>query len=427
MGASVLTSRLRELVGVDPLRPVIERQALMSTRPLIQLADELGGEVCELEGGCCVMVDRWYTPDTTHGQQRIGAYAEMMRRHVNHVSVLGPSRGVPRLSDTATLRFFDLETTGLAGGAGTYAFLVGCGTFEDGSFHTRQFFLTTYAAERPLLGAVARYLANAELLVSFNGRTFDAPVLETRYLFHRLAVPFSGVAHLDMLHASRRLWGGDEGCSLKVLEEMLAGVVRHGDIPGADIPARYVHYARTGDARPLGPVFEHNRLDLLSLAVLTSVAVRLVDDGARGTRDGRECLGLGRLFERVGLDDRATACYAHVASHRAETCRDIRLEALRRLARRMRRDGRHRDAAAAWRQILGVGVDQHPAFREAVHALAVHHEHRLKDLPTARGLAIRAVVTAVSETDQAQARHRLARLDRKLSANVERADVLFEG
>ena len=414
MDAPSLTTRLRDLVGVHPPGPADERQAHTPQRPLTHLADELGGEVCELEGGCCVVVDRWYTPDTAHGGHTIGVCAELMRRHVKHVAVLGPSRGVHELPDDPALRFFDLETTGLAGGAGTYAFLVGSGTFEDGSFHTRQFLLTSYGAERPFLGAVARSMANAEMLVSFNGRAFDAPILETRYLFHRLAVPFSEAAHLDMLHASRRLWGSDAGCSLRVLEEMLAGVVRHGDVPGAEIPARYLHFARSGDARLLVPVLEHNRLDLLSLAVLTSVAVRLVEEGAMGTRDGRECLGLGRLFERRGLNDRATTCYTQAASDRAKNCRDIRVEALRRLARRMRRDGRHRDAVEAWQQILGLGADEHPALREAVHALAVHHEHRSKDLQAARGFAIRAVVTAARERHQAQARHRLARLDRKL-------------
>jgi hypothetical protein len=257
-------------------------------------------------------------------------------------------------------------------------------------------------------------MANAAMLVSFNGRAFDAPVLETRYLFHRLAVPFSETAHLDMLHVSRRLWGSEAGCSLRVLEEALAGVARTGDIAGAEIPARYVHYARTGDARPLCPVFEHNRLDLLSLAVLASVALRLVEDGAASARDARECLGLGRVFERVGLDDRAAACYAHAASSRTTGSPEIRVEALRRLAREMRHQGRHRDAADAWQQMLALGGGGHPALREAVHGLAVHHEHRSKDLQAAHSFATRAFVTAASKALRARARHRLARLNRKL-------------
>jgi hypothetical protein len=175
-----------------------------------------------------------------------------------------------------------------------------------------------------------------------------------------------------------------------------------------------VHYVRTGDARLLCPVVEHNRLDLLSLAVLASVALRLVEDGATSTRNARECLGLGRVFERVGLDDRAAACYAHALSSRTKSSPAIRVEALRRLARGMRRQGRHRDAADAWQQMLALGGGGHPALREAVHGLAVHHEHRSKDLQTARSFAMRAFVTAASEAHRLRARHRVARLNRKL-------------
>ena len=414
MDPPALTSRLRELVGAGAQHAGRERDVSTVEHSLSRVTGILGGQLCELDGGFCVVVDRWYTPDTTHGGRTIGFCADAIRRYVKHLAVLGPSRGVEQPSNEPTLQFFDLETTGLAGGAGTYAFLVGCGTFVDGAFHTRQFFLTSYGAERPLLGAVAQWMANADMLVSFNGRAFDAPVLETRYLFHRLAVPFSKMAHLDMLHVSRRLWGSDAGCSLRVLEEALAGVARTGDIPGAEIPARYVHYVRTGDARLLCPVFDHNCLDLLSLAVLASVALRLVEEGAMSTRDARECLGLGQLFERVGLSDRATACYAHAASNRTKSSPEVHIEALRRLARGMRREGRHRDAADAWQQILAFGDGQHPALREAVHGLAVHHEHRSKNLQAARSFAMRAVVTAASETHRVQAHHRLARLDRKL-------------
>lgn len=416
MDPSALTLRLRELVGAGAgaRHARSEREIATAEHSLGHVASLLGGQLCELDGGCCMVVDRWYAPQIAHGDRTIGVCADAMSRYGKHLAVLGVSRGGQQPLEQSTVQFFDLETTGLAGGAGTYAFLVGCGTFVDGSFHTRQFFLTSYGAERPLLGAVAQWMANATMLVSFNGRAFDAPVLETRYLFHRRAVPFSEMVHLDMLHVSRRLWGSDTGCSLRALEEALAGVVRTGDIPGAEIPARYLYYARTGDARLLREVFEHNRLDLLSLAVLASVAVRLVEEGAMGTRDARECLGLGWLFERVGLNDRAAACYAHAASNPAKSSPEIRVEALRRLARRMRRDGRHRDAADTWRQMLALGGGQHPALREAVHALAVHHEHRSRDLQAAHHFAMRAVVTAATETHRVQAHHRLARLNRKL-------------
>jgi uncharacterized protein YprB with RNaseH-like and TPR domain len=215
-----------------------------------------------------------------------------------------------RASDSAAaggrMLFIDLETTGLAGGAGTYAFLVGFGWFEDASFRVRQFFLTSYAAEQVLLEEVTALAAQAGVLVSYNGKTFDLPLIETRFLFHRMAPPFGGLTHLDMLHLARRLWRprttGEslerEGqshttCRLSAVEESVLGHVRQGDVPGFEIPSRYFHYVRTGDARPLDEVFEHNRLDLLALAMLTATAATLLHAGPDAARTAREALGLG--------------------------------------------------------------------------------------------------------------------------------------
>jgi uncharacterized protein YprB with RNaseH-like and TPR domain len=431
MHNSAIVSRLRDLVGGAARETAIrvERAVNVAPRSLAHVTEALGGDIHEGQGGSCVVVDRWYTSETRHGDLTIGSCADITRRYMKDLSVLDAARrnGVDRVSDESAIHFFDLETTGLAGGAGTYAFLVGFGAFVGRSFFTRQLFLTGYGAEPPLLETVAKWITRAGVLVSFNGRTFDAPILETRYLFHRMAVPFAEIPHIDMLPASRRLWSREEGCALRVLEDAIAGVTRRGDVPGAEIPARYVHYARTGDARLLVPVFEHNRLDLLSLAVLTSIAVRMVGEGAEATRDAKECLGLGRLYERVGLDERATTCYARAASDQTQNSDGVRTEALRWLARRMRRESRHDDAAEAWQQILALGAAESPVMREAVHGLAVHHEHRSRDLRAAHRFALRAVAAAANETHRAQARQRLARLDRKLgveSKNVERA--LFE-
>ena len=209
--------------------------------------------------------------------------------------------------------FFDLETTGLGGGAGTYAFLVGCGWFDhDGGFVTRQYLLVRIAGERSLLALVAGELARAGALVSFNGKSFDVPMLETRYLYHRLEWAAAQLPHLDMLHVARRFWRGGtaagpdavaagSSCSLSALERQPLGTRRQGDVPGFEIPARYFHFVRTGDARPLQIVFEHNRLDLLSLAALTARALHLVRTGPGRRRDPREALALGWIYARAGL------------------------------------------------------------------------------------------------------------------------------
>jgi len=431
METSTLTSRLRRLVGVG-VRPAIVRPEGKTdavVRSVEHVTEVLGGMLRELEGGCCVVVDRWHTPEMFHGAFRIGQCAEHTRRAIDHLPVVGGTTplNTSRWGHAGTsILFFDLETTGLAGGAGTYAFLVGCGAFVEGAFHTRQFFLTGYGAERSLLAAVAEGMAGADVLVSFNGRTFDAPLLETRYLFHRVAVPFGGLPHIDMLPAARRLWSRAEGCSLRVLEA-LAGITRHEDIRGAEIPARYIHYVRTGDARLLVPVFEHNRVDLLSLAVLTSIAMGLVEQGAAATNGADQCLGLGRLYERARLHEQASTCYAQAASGHAAGSLDVRIEALRRLARRLRGARRYEDAAEAWQRILTLGAKEQALAREAAHALAIHHEHRSKDLHAARTFAVQAAGEATSQAHHAAARHRLARLDRKLGQeNSTRARALFD-
>jgi hypothetical protein len=371
----------------------------------------LGGDVCEIDGAHCLVVDRRYPPDAVYGAQTIGACAAVARRAAASLPLLA---GVPAGAAPSSVLFFDLETTGLAGGAGTYAFLVGCAAFAGDTFHTRQFFLTGYGAEPALLQAVARWMSPADLLVSFNGRTFDAPLLETRYQFHRAPVPFADRPHADLLLAARRLWDRGDGCSLRVLEEAIGGVTRHSDVPGSEIPARYVHYARSGDAGPLVPVFEHNRLDLLSLALLTARAADLVARGPAAAADAGECLGLGRLLARAGRLDEAAACDARAARDWPTAQPAVRGEALARLARRLRRTGRYLEAAEAWGALLALGLEAETTAREAARALAVHHEHRSKDLEAARAFAVRAARAAASDAHRSDARHRLARIDRKL-------------
>ena len=431
MSSSQLTSRLRDLVHAGAERHAVVRpEGLASPSGLLaHLKDVLGGDVREFERGACLIVDRCYAGDLRHGDLTISRCADTARRCLEHLSVLdAPGRQpIQTISEPPSILFFDLETTGLAGGAGTYAFLVGCGAFVEGAFHTRQFFLIGYGAERPLLAAVAAQMAGADVLVSFNGRTFDAPVLETRYLFHRASIPCGDRPHLDMLHVARRLWSSEAGCSLRTLEGALAGLSRQGDISGSEIPARYVHYIRTGDARLLAPVFEHNRLDLLSLAVLTTTAMELVERGAHSTRTARECLGLGQLYERAGIGDRAASCYAHAASGHVHGSREDRAEALRWLARRMRREHRHDEAAGAWQQILALDRTAERLTREAAHALAVHYEHRSHDLQAAHRYAVSAATAAATEADRVQARHRLARLERKLGLESGNSPALFEG
>ena len=148
----------------------------------------------------------------------------------------------------------DVETTGLVGGTGTYVFLVGLGTFEDSAFHLRQFFLAGLGGERAMLAAVAEVLAGCRALVSFNGRWFDLPLLETRLTLSRLPALHQGLPHLDLLYPARRLYRRRlPSCRLVSLEEALLGLEREDDIPGCAIPALYFDYVRRGEAGPCEP------------------------------------------------------------------------------------------------------------------------------------------------------------------------------
>ena len=240
---------------------------------------------------------------------------------------------------------------------------------------------------------MAAWAAAKGAIVTFNGKSFDVPLIETRYLFHRVPFPLEGMAHVDMLHPARRLWrargtidgGAEASCSLGTLERLLAGVHRVGDVPGFEIPARYFQFVRDGDARPLEAVLEHNRLDLVSLALVMARALTLIERGPGATRDAYECLGLARVYDNGGRCDDAEAAYVRSIELLNRVGRDPETcgEALRRLAWCRRRAGRVKEAAAAWQQLADLPRCPAQLRREAREALAIFHEHRARDLETA--------------------------------------------
>ena len=441
-----LSSRLRAIVRSTPKRELTyEPDTGRSEAPvdLDRVAEILGGRPLTTSFGNCLAIDRRYESSRWHGDVQIG---NCDLDDCNGLQLLDPKLSFRALEASADCSpaprtvFIDLETTGLSGGAGTVAFLVGCGYFDVGAFQVRQFLLTSYASERALLSALTEFFGGTDLIVTYNGKTFDVPVMETRWSFHRLPMPdFSqDVPHFDMLHPARRLWSsrnfGDAavaaGCRLTTLEKEVLGFRRIGDVPGVEIPARYFQFLRTGDPRPLEPVLEHNRLDLVSLAAVTGHALRLARAGDEACRNETEALALGRVLERALVFDRAEACYRRAADSSSV---DVRGEALYRLGLRYRRDRRFAAAACAWRDIVALtepaaarrkkGMSQLRQF--AAEALAIHHEHRERDLHAARELALFALHEDPPPPARADGlRHRLARLDRKIARN-RNAELFF--
>jgi uncharacterized protein len=438
---TTLSDRLRGVIGGG--LKVHERRGASFDAPAIDgsedpslresIAEVLDGVWHERSGQRFLVVDRMYVPGYRHGSMALA-------------DGLPPSDGVwPRLSLLANgpasnrLLFVDLETTGIAGGAGTYAFLVGCAWFAGGTFRIRQFFLSNFTAERALLEAVGDLGADAGTVVTYNGKSFDVPLIETRFALHRLPSPFGEMPHIDMLHPARRMWRQvvhkdvpysdrqkdvANPCRLITLEQQLCGYVREGDVAGFEIPARYFRYVHAGDPRPLAAVFEHNRLDLLSLALVTARAAQLLEDGPTAARSGREALGMGRLYERGGMMAEAKSSFAR-AIELGHADEELRAEALRAYAHVARRLRQYDEAADAWRRVLGLTACPRPIEREASEALAVHHEHRRRDFVSARDFTLRLLDVDENVTRRQAAEYRLARLDRKLESRAAQPALLF--
>jgi uncharacterized protein YprB with RNaseH-like and TPR domain len=427
--AIVQTERARSGVSVSADVPGAEdgAAAVVATRSAA-LAETLGGtwhESSEVESACLV-IDRLWDPWRSHGRRRIDECAIGQEAPVG---LFDPR--IAAVPDWASkLVFFDIETTGLSGGAGTIAFLAGCGWFTDEGFAVRQFLLTGPSGERALLELLERVFETASVLVTFNGRTFDVPTMEMRWAFHRQAAPTEDLPHFDMLPVARRLWGfrtapGGAGarsegasCSLTALERSVLRFHRMSDVPGFEIPARYFHFLRTGDAGVIDGVLEHNRHDLVSLAVLTAHALWLAEAGPDACREPVELVGLGRCYDRAGDVVRAEQAFARAASSEDHA---IRGSALAYLAESQRRSGRVDDAVRTWQRILEERVaaerDLAGHERRAAEALAIHLEHRAKDPAAARRYAesLHAAVAYGPARRREEVAHRIARLDRKIA------------
>jgi uncharacterized protein YprB with RNaseH-like and TPR domain len=397
-------------------------------------AAELGGSLVARDGGAVIVVEREYSAEALHGRSRIGDVVSAISEGRDAIAMLKqawPSTrehaGPGPVPSASGWLFLDLETTGLAGGAGTQAFLIGCAAIEGRSLCVRQFLLPGLEHERALLAEFTTHAEEMGGLVTFNGRSFDAPLIETRFLFHRAAFPLENTLHLDMLYPSRRLWKSrptpagpdpdDGSCSLSVLEKQVSGMHRVGDVPGFQIPSRYFRFIRDGDAGPLEAVLEHNRLDLISLAAVMARVIRLIEQGPSSTRTPQECLGLAKIYERAGAIDNAEATLLRAVdmAQRIGTEPEAHAEALRRLAWARRRTGRFREAADAWMALADLPRCSASLRREAREALAIYHEHRSRDLGTARSLVLDVLNDKPEGRRRDAAEYRLRRLERKIS------------
>lgn len=377
----------------------------------------LPGEIVDTEHGAFFLYQERHELGHRHGDQVLSSLLRCAPELPAYLA------GDGRLAhiDFRDLAFIDTETTGLAGGTGTYAFLVGVGVFEEDSFCIYQFFMRDYHEEPAQLHAVGELLDGLRAVVSFNGRSFDLPLIETRFIMNRQQPRLVDAPHLDLLSSARRFWRYRlESCSLGSLEREVLGVERtQADVPGWLIPSLYVEYARTGDAREMPRIFYHNAQDILSLVTLAARQCDLLsmplppDDEVAG----EDLYGLGRFLHELGWPDRAEVAFTHAA--RVAKVAGVREWAMRELAYLLKRQDRRAEALPWWRALA--------EERDAVYAceeLAKHFEWHEEDLGQALSWTRHGIVLVEAwpegparSDSLAALEHRLARLVRKTESS----------
>ena len=272
------------------------------------MEEYLTGEVVENEQGKHFQTEKLYEHHKRYGSVDVGSLIELPHDLLHAIS-----NGEVASSTPEEWAFLDTETTGLAGGSGTYAFLIGVGHITPAGFRVRQFFMRDYGEESSQLAAVAKFLESFKVLVTYNGKSFDQPLLETRYRMTRQRPPFARLQHLDLLHGVRRLWKlRFDSCRLVELENQVLGLERQGDLPGEMIPYVYFEYIRTQEAHRVVPILHHNVMDIATLACLTSIvpwAFHRDSMSAGRFQHGTELLGLARWLRKAGEWEQASALF----------------------------------------------------------------------------------------------------------------------
>jgi len=377
-----------------------------------RLADILGATPSRNKFGEHLLLRRWFS-------ESIGGDAPEGRLSETALRLLAPEAPASA-ADPEQWLFLDTETTGIVGGTGTYPFLIGVAWWDAGGLQVEQFFMREHSEEHSVLVALAERMAKRRVLVTFNGKTFDWPLLETRYNMTRIIRAVAPRAHFDFLHPARNLWRLRLGSArLSELEKHVLGWNRGADLMSEFIPQIYFDYLRGGSPDPLVPIFHHNQMDLRGLAGLALRTIEVLGDPEQHGRDALELFGASRICERRGETVRARTLYER--SIASELPPETERAARKFLARLAKRNGDHPAACALWEKMLGASREGFEAYEQ----LAIHYERRSGQPERAAELARRAlaelrranqlglIAGAAYRQSHARFERRLARLERK--------------
>jgi uncharacterized protein YprB with RNaseH-like and TPR domain len=382
------------------------------TRSSWPIEDVIAGRFQDTSGGPAFLVEEVYPQDYIHGTTKLGLQFQP--------NIIAAWAGNPAIAthDSSAFAFLDTETSGLAGGTGTFAFMVGAGRYTRQGFQIVQFFMRDPLEEPAMLLALEEFLAPCQSLVTFNGKSFDVPLLNTRYILQGWKPPFNELAHIDLLHLSRRLWRDRlPSRTLSNLEVHILGAQRsEEEVPGWMIPQIYFEYLRDGDARPLKRVFYHNAIDVISMAALLNHTTSLLEDPTNFPAiETLELAATARLYEELEQTSRAIQLYQQCLI--SDPPADLFLDTAQRLALIFKRQGDYHAAIPIWEAAAEAGGIY--AFEE----LAKYYEHYTRDYPQAIHWTQSALEYLLTPDCQAlsiqqwqgELAHRLERLRRKQS------------
>jgi len=347
-----------------------------------------------------------------------------LREEVHRIAQDFDLGGLGKVMDLNTglerLLFLDTETTGLAGGTGTVAFMVGLGYFENNQFITAQLFIPGFQHELLMLEKLQTYIDRFDHVVTFNGRCFDIPLLETRYLMQRLRPRLLKLTNIDLLHHSRTIWKKKlESCSLQSLEASVLRHYREDDTPGELIPQIYFNYLRTGETHEIKGIFIHNEQDVVSMAKLLKIIASVFSNpDSPHFDDPIQQLSVGRYMVNKGFETDGLAYLERAATDGAPHVRD---EAYVFLGRLCKRQNDFENAMAHWGKI-----SSNP--RHVLYSLteqAKFLEHKRCDYKAALDVTTKAIkflrecslLDFPVEIDEKNLHHRQNRLINKLNAN----------
>lgn len=380
------------------------------------------GQVKSVELGQFFLREISFPLDHPCGEDQLGA---LLEHSATSLRLLCSDQRIAEL-DFRKAVFLDVETTGLVGGTGTYAFLVGVGGFDSSGFSIRQYFMRDFDEEMAMLSGLNDFLSPFTSLITYNGKRFDLPLLDTRYHLCRLGLSLKDPIHLDLLYPTRRLWSRRlPDCSLATVEKEIIKVIRKVDIPGWLIPSAYFRYITSAEQAYLPHIFEHNIQDILTLVALAHKACQAVESPlSAGVEYPHDLYSLGRIYDRARDYSQSSHWYDQALNPQLSP--DLKVDLLWRLSLACKRTGRWQKAVSLWDEMVASSDSLLPWVE-----LAKYYEHIAKDITNARKMAKEALRRLETGSwaqefrlrQEKELLHRLCRLNRKMAGGSEPGEL----